>query len=113
MKIRIYQINMERDKKAVCFECYEYLKRTQKSPVIESGIYDMVYEADVDCNDLEDVYKLLNVDHPEDYTARSLSVSDIVEVVDYAAVPPGFYYCDSVGFKAVEFEPALAARTAV
>ena len=110
MKIRIYQINMERDKKGVCFEPLEWLKRTQGQQEIDSEIYDMVYEADANCQGLEDVYKLLNVDHPDDYTARSLSVSDIVEVIDHTAVSPGFYYCDSVGFKSVSFSPELAMR---
>lgn len=48
---------------------------------------------------------LLNIDHPEDYRGRSLSVSDVVEVYESDAIPQGFYFCDSFGFKQVTFHP--------
>ena len=37
-----------------------------------------------------------------------MSVSDIVEIVDSDTVEKGFYFCDTVGFKKVEFEPEKA-----
>ena len=48
---------------------------------------------------------MLNINHPSDYRGRSLSVSDVVEVYESDAVPQGFYFCDSVGFKQVAFHP--------
>ena len=155
MKIKIYQINMERDTKRIAFEGLELLEQYQGSKEINSTLYDKVYEGEVDCAGLEDVFQMFNLDHPEDYKGRSLSVSDVVEVVEapklvgiietefrkerytdypsYAAdqdmlreqnteftahdyvglnvpaVEPGFYYCDSIGFKKVDFD-AKAAR---
>ena len=155
MKIIIYQINMERDTNRIAFEGLELLEQYQGSKEINSALYDKVYEGEVDCAGLEDVFQMFNLDHPEDYKGRSLSVSDVVEVVeapklvgiietefrrerytdylsyaadqdmlreqnteftahdyvglDVPAVEPGFYFCDSIGFKKVDFD-AKAAR---
>ena len=42
---------------------------------------------------LEKIYIELNINHPEDYKARSLSVSDIIELEDGS-----FWFCDVVGY---------------
>ena len=50
---------------------------------------------------------ILNNDVPEDFMARSLSVSDIVEVLGGAGdmCDVGcFYYCDSSGWEPVPFD---------
>ena len=105
MKIRIYQINSDRDEHRMMFLSYDRLERFQGSPEVDSKIYDKVYDKEVDCSNLEEVYALLNINHPSDYRGRSLSVSDVVEVYESDAVPQGFYFCDSVGFKQVAFHP--------
>lgn len=105
MEIKIYQINMERDPNMVCFMSHDRLEKLQGSQQIDSQIYDKVYEGAVDCSGLEGVYRIFNVDHPADYRGRSLSVSDVVEIVSAPDTKPGFYFCDSVGFKEVSFEP--------
>lgn len=103
MKIRIYQINSDRDENRMMFLSHDRLERFQGSPEVDSKIYDKVYDKEVDCSNLEEVYTLLNIDHPEDYRGRSLSVSDVVEVYESDAIPQGFYFCDSFGFKQVTF----------
>lgn len=108
MKIRIYQINLERDTDKVAFMALDTLPKLQESESINSALYDRVYEADVDCSNLEDVFKLFNLNHPAAFAGRSLSVSDVVEIVDAPAIEAGFYFCDSVGFKRVDFDPAQA-----
>ena len=105
MKITIYQIDMERDKDRVCFLAHESLAKFQGSAEINGAIYDKVFSGEVECKSLEDVYRMFNLDHPENYKGRSLSVSDVVEV-ESGEVEKGFYYCDSFGFKPVSFEPA-------
>lgn len=35
----------------------------------------------MECGTLEEVYQMFNLDHPDGYRGRSLSVSDVVEVV--------------------------------
>lgn len=108
MKIRIYQISLERDSNKVAFMALDTLPKLQKTEGVNSSLYDRVYEADVDCSNLEDVFKLFNLNLPAEYTGRSLSVSDVVEVVDAPEIEAGFYFCDSVGFQRVDFDPSQA-----
>ena len=108
MKIRIYQVNLGRDEKRVAFMGIDEREHFLESRNIDSSIYDCVFSGDVDCNNLEDVFQKFNIDHPDGYTGRSLSVSDVVEIVDAETVDKGFYYCDNVGFSQVEFEPKEA-----
>ncbi len=46
---------------------------------------------------LEDIYEKLNIAHPADYRARSLSVSDIVAIKHDNKIL--FYFCDRIGFR--------------
>ena len=105
MKLRIYQINSDRDEHRMMFLSHDRLERFQGSPEVDSKIYDKVYDKEVGCSNLEEVYTMLNINHPSDYRGRSLSVSDVVEVYESDAVPQGFYLCDSFGFKQVAFHP--------
>lgn len=109
MKIEIYQINHLRDLHRVKFICSESLEKFQGSSDIESHIYDKVFVGSVPCSNLEEVYTLFNTSYPEGYVGHSLSVSDIVKVChNQPELEMGFYFCDSVGFKKVNFEPAKA-----
>ena len=108
MQITIYQVNMNRDTKRNAFESLEHLEKFQGSSDVDSSLYDKVYEGDVDCADLEDVYQMFNLNHPKDYLGRSLSVSDVVEVKDGDSSK--FYFCDSVGFAEVPFQPELTSK---
>ena len=76
----IYQINMDRDSANVCF---------------------------IGMESLENIYQKFNVDHPADYTGRSLSVSDVVEIRESDTLKPGFYFVDSIGFKKISFDKSL------
>lgn len=105
MKIKIYQVNTERDENRVAFFGLNVFPKFQGSSDVNSGLYDSVYTGTVDCKNLEDVFRKFNTDHPTGYKARSLSVSDVVEVIESDSVKSGFYFCDSFGFKAVKFEP--------
>lgn len=105
MNIRIYQVNMKRDTNNVAFMRYELLEKLQGSQSVDSKIYDKVFDGEVDCQTLEDVYQMFNLNHPEGYKDRSLSVSDVVEVMEDPMHPHCFYFCDSVGFKPIDFEP--------
>lgn len=107
MKINIYQVNGERDAHRVMFVDSKYLEKAQGNSAIDSKIYDKIFSGDVDCKSLEDVFSKFNTDHPEGYRGRSLSVSDVVEVVEGNEVEKGFYFCDTFGFKKVDFEPSL------
>ena len=67
------------------------------------GHFNKVYEGDIDAAEvdgimdaLELLFHIFNVEHPDDYEARSLSTSDVV-VLDGEP-----YYCDSFGWKGLE-----------
>lgn len=100
MNVRIFQINMGRDTKSVKFKNLEdtlYIAG-QVNPVIYSQVYANV----CDCNNLEDVFFKFNVEKPIDFTGHSLSVSDVVEILD--GENKGAYFCDSFGFKEIDFD---------
>lgn len=105
MKIKIYQVNLDRDQHNVGFMGMDALQRIQGNTEVNSAVYDSVFEGEVQCKTLEDVYDMFNRDHPQGYKARSLSVSDVVEIVEDEKLKPGFYFCDSIGFKEVSFAP--------
>jgi len=107
MKIRIYQIDVDQDDKFVCFRSLDTMLK-KHSGKIPLQIYFNAYEGDVDAKMLEDVFYIFNAKHPVDYRARSLSVSDVVEVMDDPE-RSSFYYCDTIGFKRIGFDPARIA----
>ncbi len=105
MNINIYQIDTSRDRKRICFFGIDEIKELTGVDTLNSGIYDKIFSGDVDCNNLEAVYRMFNTDHPEGYTGRSLSVYDVVEITD--GDKKGFYFCDNIGFQKINFDSSL------
>ena len=62
MRIKIYQINSDRDINKVKFAGYDSLQKLQGSTDIDSEIYKNVFYGDVDGDDLEDIYAIFNMD---------------------------------------------------
>lgn len=108
MKIRIYQISEKRDTQRIKFENYEEMQQCQGTTDINAAIYDQKFMGDVDCADLEDIYQLFNTEGHRLHRGHSLSVSDIIEVID--GQKSEFYYCDSFGFKKSRFIPNKLER---
>jgi len=124
MIIKIYQINSERDKDRLKFESLQNTKKLQGNVQINAEIYDKVFEGDVDCNNLEDVFRQFNTEGHPLHRGHSLSVSDIIEVCgdvpntsefsdksqhqNNPSVENGTYFCDSIGFSKVDFDTAQA-----
>ena len=84
---------------------YDRLEKLQGTTDIDSTIYDKVFEGEVNCFTLEKLYEIFNREHPAGYKGRSMSVSDVVEIVDGMTGKSYFHFCDSFGFKEVSFEP--------
>ena len=101
MKIRIYQIDLSLDTENVAFRPYAYMQEKYTSRIPEE-LYCLVYEGTVATKTLEDVYFIFNMAHPENYWARSLSMSDVVEVIGEQSST--FYLCDLYGFVKVNFD---------
>ena len=99
MKIRLYQINPERDKDGI------YLKSYSPNNEPKASIYDEVFRGVVDCDDLEDVFTLFNTFPPMVHRGNAMSVSDVVVVEDTDfAGKVNAYYCDAIGFKKIDFD---------
>nr|WP_275951918.1 DUF3848 domain-containing protein [Intestinimonas butyriciproducens] len=105
MEICIFQVDHDRDQNRVAYLSMEKLAKFQGDSRVDSGIYNSVFQGVVECSTLEGVYYMFNVNHPDGYTGRSLSVSDVVQVISSSAVEHGFYFCESIGFQKIDFEP--------
>lgn len=101
MKIRIHQINTERDVQRLKFMNYKYITN-RCGGKIPADIYDCIYEGEVEAETLEDIYSIFNLKHPADFKGHSLSVSDVVENITDSGSE--FHFCDSIGFVEVKFE---------
>ena len=109
MKIKIYQIDLSLDDQHVAFRSHAEIQ-SQYGGRIPAELYRKTYEGAVEAENLEDVFYIFNMDHPEDYRARSLSMSDVVEIIeDHGS---SFYICDTFGFKEVPFDTSLVLEDA-
>ena len=101
MKIRIYQIDLSLDDQHVAFRSHAEIQ-SQYGGRIPAELYRKAYEGTVEAENLEDVFYIFNMAHPQDYRGRSLSVSDVIEVVEESSST--FYYVDTIGFREVSFD---------
>lgn len=69
---------------------------------IDRDNYGIVYDGEIESNDLEEIYTKFNLDHPQGFKGHSLSISDIVELYD--STSSEYYYVDRFGFKEIDFE---------
>ena len=80
MRVKIYQINPERDSNRMKFISLS----DSQSP--DPSIYDEVFNAEIDENGLEEIYGRFNtVGHPL-FRGHSLSVSDVIVTDEKASV---------------------------
>ena len=94
MKVKIYQLPVEHDR---CFRGFDVNKRVPMED------YELVWEGELGGRTLDKVYRELIYAHPADYKARSLSVSDIVEVIGEDG-KGNKWFCNNVGWVKVDNE---------
>lgn len=108
MRVKIYQIDSEKDEHAYRFAPLSYVENRGG---VDPNIYKQVYCGDIDVNNLESLYIRLNEDdRPPLYQGTSLSVSDVVEVFDSedSNADSKCFYVDSVGYKELDnFDTSL------
>lgn len=104
MRVRIYQINMERDTERIAFMDYKYASSHGMCP----EIYDLKFDGEVPVNTLEGIFALFNVGRPDNFKGHSLSVSDIVELSE--GNKSEYYYCDSFGWEMIRFDGSKAHK---
>lgn len=94
----IYQIANTEQTAEIVFEPYDRLIATGHT--VDPANYELVYAAPLTPDmTLEDIFIRFNIDIPEDYTGRSLSLSDVVVLHQDGDVSA--HYVDSVGFREV------------
>jgi hypothetical protein len=97
MKYQILQLDADSPRfRELAFRPLDASQRLDMTGYVE------VYEGEIHTGDhpaavLETLFRMFNIEHPADYAARSMSVSDIV-VLDGISV----YFCQMVGWEPVE-----------
>ena len=97
-EFRILQIDKERDTQRLMFTPYD--ETIAIAGKVEPWIYDLIYSGKSDeVENLEDIFTLFNLYRPEGFTGHSLSVSDVIHIINSDVIEQGVYFVDSFGFK--------------
>ena len=96
----IYQLKRDPSTAELSFMNSDYLREKGIEPQYEN--YELVYTGALtqdgsQIDKLEDLYRIFNIEHPQDFTGHSLSISDIVALKQAGVV--SYHYVDSVGYK--------------
>ena len=96
----IYQQKRDDSTADIRFMNSEYLQKKGIEQQYEN--YELVYTGALtkdgsQIEKLEDLYRIFNVEHPQDFIGHSLSVSDIVALKQAGVV--SYHYVDSIGYK--------------
>lgn len=113
----IYQLKDGDELRNLRFESLDNIQA--KGLTVDRSNYELVYTAPLDTvqksdglDTLNAIYAKFNVNHPADYSGRSLSISDVV-VLQQNGVENA-YYCDRYGFKDVpQFLPQQDLQAAM
>lgn len=94
----IYQLKDSPDRRDYAFEPLDRLHERGRTADMQN--YDKVYSGALRPGEnLERIYTRFNIDHPQDFTGHTLSVSDVV--VLHQNGQDTAHYCDSFGFAEV------------
>lgn len=105
MRVKIYQMNKDRDRNLIKFRDLQGMKKFMGVDSVDSSLYDEVFNAELETDNLEDIFMQFNtVKHPL-FRGHSLSVSDVVVTEN------GAFYCDSIGFKQIAFDESKTQKS--
>lgn len=112
MRIKIYQIDQDKDTNKIKAFGIDSLKKLLGSANIDASIYNNVFYGDVECENLEDIYTLFNTERVPTHQGHSLTVSDVVEVIDCddETIKGKCFFCDSIGFQPIDFDTSKCAE---
>ena len=96
----IYQLRHDDSTVDIRFMNSDYLREKGIEPQYDN--YELVYTGALthdgsQIDKLEDLYRIFNIEHPQDFTGHSLSISDIVALKQAGVV--SYHYVDSIGYK--------------
>lgn len=98
MRVKIYQINTDRD-----IDKQKFMK-LEEDKTVPSSIYDEVFNAEIDETDPEAIFTRFNTTGHPLFRGHSLSVSDVI-VMDGKA-----HYCQNIGFKEIPFDESQTQK---
>jgi hypothetical protein len=104
MRVRIYQINSERDVNRVKFHDLDLMEKYQKSPDVNPALYDEVFNGELDSGNLEKIFMQFNHEGHPLHRGHSISVSDVVALNGKA------YFCQKVGFQEIPFDESKTQK---
>lgn len=99
MQIRIFQIDHKKDPEQLAYEAFHMIPGGK----VDASMYRQIYGGRVQCSSLEEIFSICNREEkPPGYYGESLSVSNVIEICE--GEHKGFYYCDRVGFRPIDFD---------
>ena len=104
MRVKIYQINSNRDKAHFRFSNLAETTKLMQGNGVDSSLYDEVFNAELGTGDLEEIYTKFNIERHPLHRGDSLSVSDVV-VTDQGA-----FFCDRSGFEKIDFDESKTQK---
>lgn len=96
---RIWQLKPDVD---VMMKFIGYEEMTARFGEPDPANYSLVYDGQIETNDLEGIWTKFNTQHPPGYAGHSLSMSDVVELYDHTGSE--FHYVDRFGFQPIAFD---------
>ncbi len=99
MRLKIYQIDPEKDPERVRFLA---LKNVDK---VDPSMYFKAFDAEAEVSDLEEAFMMFNSDGHPLHNGRSMFVSDVVVTAE------GAFYCDTYGFEKIDFDESLVDKS--
>ncbi len=107
MYIEIFQIQFALEKAKGSLLMFRDLQAHMEAcGRVAAELYARVFEGEVPegkHDALEDVFVRFNSGRPVGFRGRSMSVGDVVHVLKAEGVKPGYYFCDMIGFKKIQF----------
>ncbi|WMI82468.1 YodL domain-containing protein [Anaerotignum sp. MB30-C6] len=97
--VRIWQLKADSDF-SMRFISFDEFKEKFGEPSKDN--FEVVFDGSLPTNNIDAIYEICNINHPDGYKGHSLSMSDVVELYDESGSE--FHYVDQFGFREVDFE---------
>ncbi len=107
VNVILYQIIPELDNDHLMFRDLQFIKNASDN-MVPAELYEIAYQGELDINSPEDAYFIFNMELPEGYTGRSMSLSDVIEL--NSSGNSRFYFCDTYIFQEIEFDKEKAMQ---
>lgn len=112
MRIRVFQISAGVEDARLLFANSNQMQREGYAlSALPRAAYDQVFDGELPARDLDEVFARLQLRQqliPDGYEGRSLSVSDVVEIIERGdsllCEAEGLWFVDSVGFRPCDWD---------